>query len=437
MNSNLWPAPLAPHPLEARIEVPGSKSMTNRALVLAALADSPSVIRKPLVARDTQLMADGLQALGVRIERADAVSWHITPAARLQGPATIDVGNAGTVMRFLPAVAVLAEGEVAFRGDPRASERPVAVVLDALRSLGASITGDRVPFTVEGHGVVRGGMVTLDASTSSQFVSALLLTGARFDRGVEVVHDGPPVPSQPHIDMTVAMLRDAGVAVDTTTRNRWRVPPGPIAAHTIDIEPDLSNAGPFLAAAMVTGGAITIAGWPQRTTQAGAALRELFEAMGGTCTFDNTGLTLRGPARLLGLRADLHAVGELAPVVAAVCVLAATPSELTGIAHLRLHETDRLAALAHELTSLGAKVDETADGLRIDPVPREAFAGSAFRTYDDHRLATAAAVIGLVVPGIRIENIETTGKTMPQFTELWRDMVEGGSRPASSTKGRA
>jgi 3-phosphoshikimate 1-carboxyvinyltransferase len=336
------------------------------------------------------------------------------------------VGNAGTVMRFLPPVAALADGDVSFHGDERASERPIGAVLDALRALGVGVTGDAVPCTVHGTGSVRGGEVVIDASSSSQFVSAMLLAGARYDDGLTVVHVGDPVPSQPHIEMTIAMLRSVGVDVRVSQSRdgapRWTVPPGPIEGSEVEVEPDLSNAAPFLAAAMVTGGTVVIPGWPSRTSQAGDALRHLFADMGGSCTLGSEGLTARGSDELLGIDVDLHDVGELTPVVAAVCALATSPSTLRGIAHLRLHETDRLAALARELTALGAKVDELDDGLRIDPAPLH---GGVFHTYDDHRLATAAAVLGLVVPGVFVENIDTTAKTMPEFVELWRTMLEG------------
>jgi 3-phosphoshikimate 1-carboxyvinyltransferase len=416
-----WPAPLVADPVDAVVTVPGSKSITNRALVLASLADGPGTIRRPLHARDTELMVGALKSLGARIDEVDG-RLEVLPPATITGGASIDVGNAGTVMRFVPPVAALADGEVEFHGDERAGERPVGPVLDALRALDVEIDGDAVPFTVRGRGAVRGGEVVVDASSSSQFVSALLLVGARFDEGLSVVHHGDPVPSLPHIAMTVAMLREAGVAVDTSTPDRWAVAPGPIAARDVEVEPDLSNAAPFLAAAMVTGGQVVIPGWPKRTNQAGDALRDLFADMGGSCTLGSEGLTARGPDALLGVDVDLHDVGELTPVVAAACALATTPSTLRGIAHLRLHETDRLAALARELTALGASVEELEDGLRIDPAPLH---GGVFRTYDDHRLATAAAVLGLVVPGVYVENVETTAKTMPEFVQLWRSMLEG------------
>lgn len=419
---DLWLAPTRlDDPIDATVTVPGSKSITNRALVLAALADGPGTIRRPLYARDTELMIAGLRALGVDIEADDDGRLSVLPHP-LRGDVRVDVGNAGTVMRFLPPVAALANGDVSFHGDERASERPVGPVLDGLRALGADITGDAVPFTVHGTGALPGGSVTIDASSSSQFVSALLLAGARFDEGVTVVHDGPPVPSQPHIAMTVSMLREVGVEVDDSQPERWAVAPGPIAARDLEVEPDLSNAAPFIAAAMVTGGTVVIPGWPMRTTQPGDALRFLFAEMGGSCTLGTEGLTARGPDALLGIDVDLHEVGELTPVIAAVCALATTPSTLRGIAHLRLHETDRLAALARELNALGANVIELEDGLRIDPAPLH---GGVFHTYDDHRLATAGAVLGLVVPGVYVENVETTAKTMPEFVDLWLSMLEG------------
>ena len=416
-----WPAPLVADPVDAVVTVPGSKSITNRALVLAALADGPGVIRRPLHARDTELMVEALRSLGAQIHEVEG-RIEVLPSLSFAGGASVDVGNAGTVMRFLPPVAALADGVVEFHGDDRAAERPVGQVLDALRALDVEIDGDVVPFTVRGRGSVRGGEVVVDASSSSQFVSALLLVGARFDEGLTLVHDGEPVPSRPHIDMTVAMLRDAGVRVDSSVPDRWVVTPGPIGARELEVEPDLSNAAPFLAAAMVTGGQVVVPGWPKRTTQAGHALRDLFADMGGSCTLGSEGLTARGPDALLGIDVDLHDVGELTPVVAAVCALATTPSTLRGIAHLRLHETDRLAALARELTALGANVEELDDGLRIEPAPLH---GGVFHTYDDHRLATAAAVLGLVVPGVYVENVETTAKTMPEFVQLWRSMLEG------------
>ncbi|GAB3487391.1 3-phosphoshikimate 1-carboxyvinyltransferase [Nocardiopsis coralliicola] len=417
----LWPAPTAPGPVSGTVALPGSKSMTNRALVLAALSEGPCTVRRPLRSRDTELMAGALRALGADIA-ADGADWRVAPAA-LRGPAQLDVGNAGTVMRFVPPLAALADGAISFDGDPRARERPVGPLLDALRTLGADIDdGGRgaLPLTVRGTGALKGGRVVLDASGSSQFVSALLLAGARFDDGVEIRHDGPPVPSRPHLAMTAAMLRAAGVSVETPEPDVWTVAPGPVSTAEIDVEPDLSNAAPFLAAALVTGGAVTVAGWPQETTQPGDVLRSLFTRMGGAAAFGPDGLTLRGTGSVHGITADLREVGELTPTIAAVAALADSPSRLTGIAHLRRHETDRIAALAAEVNRLGGDAEELPDGLVIRPRPLH---GGVFRSYDDHRMATSGAVLGLAVPGVEVEDIATTGKTLPDFPGLWERVV--------------
>ncbi|MGH3344109.1 MAG: 3-phosphoshikimate 1-carboxyvinyltransferase [Carbonactinosporaceae bacterium] len=423
MSAALWPAPTASAPVDAAVTMPGSKSLTNRALVLAALAAEPSTIRRPLHSRDTELMVAGLRALGVEIdERADA--WAVTPH-RLRGPARVDVGNSGTVMRFLLPVAALAAGEVHFDGDPRARERPLLPLVAGLRDLGVRIDdGGRgsLPLTVLGAGTVPGGAVTIDASPSSQFVSALLLAAPRFGEGLTVRHEGPAVPSLPHIAMTIDLLRETGAAVDDTVADRWRVRPGPLRGRDVLVEPDLSNAAPFLAAALVTGGRVTVVGWPERTTQAGDALRTLLTRMGGHCQLGSEGLTVTGSGRVHGIDADLHESGELTPVIAAAVALADSPSTLRGIAHLRAHETDRLAALAKELGNLGGDVRDTADRLQIRPRPLH---GGVFATYDDHRLATAAAVIGLAVPGVQVENVATTAKTLPGFAELWSAMLGG------------
>ncbi|MDT0378070.1 3-phosphoshikimate 1-carboxyvinyltransferase [Streptomyces sp. DSM 42041] len=447
----LWPAPLAADPVDATVTVPGSKSVTNRALVLASLAAEPGWLRRPLRSRDTLLMASALRTMGVEIEETASSStapvsgtagsgevWRVIPAG-LHGPATVDVGNAGTVMRFLPPVATLADGPVRFDGDPRSYERPLHGVIDALRALGARVDDDRrgaLPLTVHGAGSLEGGAVEIDASSSSQFVSALLLSGARFNQGVEVRHVGGRLPSMPHIRMTVEMLRAAGARVDTPEdggeADVWRVTPGALLGRDVVVEPDLSNAQPFLAAALVTGGRVTVPDWPRYTTQAGDALRDILTAMGGSCELDEHGLTCTGSGRVRGVDIDLGEVGELTPGIAAVAALADGESVLRGVAHLRLHETDRLAALAQEINGLGGDVTETEDGLRIRPRPLHA---GVFHTYDDHRLATAGAVLGLAVDGVRVENIATTGKTLPDFPELWHGML--GTSAASPAGARA
>jgi 3-phosphoshikimate 1-carboxyvinyltransferase len=416
--SGAWRAPYAGGPVDAVASLPGSKSLTNRALVLAALADGPSVIGRALVSRDTMLMARALTSLGAQVDTSGA-DWQVVPGL-LRGGVEIDCGLAGTVTRFVPPVAGLVTGAVGFDGDPHMRRRPVAEVLDALRTLGVRIEGDRLPFTVHGTGTVRGGTVTLDASGSSQFVSALLLAGARFDEGVDVLHDGKPVPSQPHLDMTVAVLREHGIEVDDAEPHRWRVSPGPVRALDRVIEPDLSNAAPFLALAAATGGRVTVRDWPRATTQAGDALRDLLGRMGCTVELTGEGLTVTGADRLDGLDADLHDVGELTPVLAALCALAAGPSYLRGIAHIRGHETDRLAALATELRALGADVTEHADGLELRPARMHA---GVFHTYADHRMAHAGALLGAAVEGIELDDVAATGKTFPDFPGAWTRVV--------------
>ena len=420
-NTEGWPAPRPQGAVNGQVTVPGSKSISNRALILAAISDGPSTLSGLLAARDTSLMRSALVALGVGISERDGLVT-VTPGS-LKGPASVDCGLAGTVMRFVPPVAALADGVVSFDGDLYARERPMDVILGALRTLGVQIddqgTG-RMPYAVNGSGSVRGGKVTLDASGSSQFVSALLLAGARYDEGVDLRHDGKPVPSQPHLDMSVAMLRERGVQVDDSEPNRWVVAPGPIHALDTAIEPDLSNAAPFLAAAIVTGGSVTVTGWPSETTQPGGQLPEIFSRFGAEVSLGADGLTVRGTGRIAGVDLDLSEVGELSPVLAAVAVLADGPSYLRGIAHLRNHETDRLAALETEFNALGGDVNQTADGLEIRPKPLH---GGLFGTYHDHRMAHAAAVVGLAVDGVRIENIGTTAKTMPEFPDLWSALV--------------
>jgi 3-phosphoshikimate 1-carboxyvinyltransferase len=432
-----WPAPPARGPLAALVTIPGSKSLTNRELVLAALADAPGRVLAPLVARDSDLMVAGLRALGTRIEESPG-ALRVLPG-RLAGPAAIDTGLAGTVMRFLPPVAALAEGHVTFDGDEAARERPMGAVLRALSAVGVSVDDggrDRLPVTIHGTGSVAGGRVEIDASASSQFVSALLLAGARYEEGIDVVHVGKPIPSLPHIAMTVEVLRQRGVSVDDGEPNRWHVSPGPISTRDVVIEPDLSNAAPFLAAALVAGGQVTITGWPERTTQPGGQLPWLLQALGGEVTSLDGTLTVSGTGHITGADLDLHEVGELTPVIAAVSAFADGPTLLRGIAHLRHHETDRLAALATELRRVGVPADETTDGLSIRPTGG-ALVPARMPTYGDHRMVHAAALLGLRAPGTVIADVGTVAKTLPTFCALWTSMlgIDGETSPRNGSDG--
>jgi 3-phosphoshikimate 1-carboxyvinyltransferase len=408
--------------VRATIQVPGSKSITNRALVLAALASEPTVLHRPLVSRDSTLMADALRALGVSVQQSED-RWMVTPAP-LRGPAQVDVGLAGTVMRFVPPMAALADGPVAFDGDARARERPLAPLIDALRGVGATVDdGGRgaLPMTVVGKGGLIGGDVSIDATSSSQLLSALLLSAPRFDNGLSVRHSGGRMPSAPFVDLTVAMLRDRGVEVDVAER-QWLVHPGDITGGEVQVEPDLSTAAPFLAAALVAGGEVRLRNWPRASLQAGAATPAVLTEMGARAAFDGNDLVVTGDGTVAGVDVDLADNPELACVLAAVAAVAMTPTRLRGIGHMRGHETDRLAALATELGGLGAKVTEHDDGLTIEPAQLR---GGIFRTYDDHRLVMAAAVLGLVVPGVLVENVETAGKTYPGFAQVWTAAVTG------------
>ena len=415
----VWTTPHRATPVDAVVGLPGSKSLTARALILAALSDGPSRLVRPLRARDTDLMADALRALGVQIAE-DGEDWLVTPG-ELRGPADVDAGLAGTVLRFLPPVAALASGPVRLDGDPRMRERPNAGLIAALRELGVEIDDagrGKAPFTVHGTGHVRGGAVTVDASESSQIVSGLLLAAARFDEGIDLAVSGS-VPSMPHVEMTVTTLREHGVDVTPTERG-WRVAPGPITALDRVLEPDLSNAAPFLAAALVTGGRVTVRDWPEVTTQPGAQLDRLLGEMGADVVRTSEGLQVTGGGRIRGLTADLHEVGELTPVLAALCALADGPSRLTGIGHLRGHETDRLQALDEVLSAVGARVEQLPDGLVIEPGPGRP---ARLDSYADHRMVMAAAVLGLAIDGVEVTGADAVSKTLPDFVDRWAGLL--------------
>jgi 3-phosphoshikimate 1-carboxyvinyltransferase len=429
MEPGRWRAPVAHGPVRATVRLPGSKSISNRALMLAALSDSPSRLRGLLKARDTSLAIAALRVLGNSLKE-DGTGLAVSGGSLAAGQAVgVDVGNAGTVMRFLPAVAALSGGMVAFDGDPRARERPIGALLGALRALGVSIDdGGRgaLPFTINGSGAVRGGAVTLDASGSSQLVSGLLLAAARFDLGVEVQHEGPPVPSLPHIEMTVRMIADAGAEVEVGAGERpdfWRVRPGRLNLGDFRVEPDLSNAGPFLAAALVTGGSVTIRDWPSDSLQAADAILDVLTRMGGAVSSSPEGLTITGSGVINPIVADLRDIPELCLPLTSVAALGSGPSTFTGVGHTRLQETDRLAAITKEINALGGDITELPDSLTIRPRPLRAEPGHVFESYDDHRMVMAGAVLGLAVPGIEVTNVATVGKTFPDFTALWGELA--------------
>jgi len=427
----IWTAPHTTTPVHATVTVPGSKSQTNRALLLAGLAaaqgQGTSTIGGALRSRDTDLMIGALRTLGLSV---DGSGPELTVSGRLApGPgARVDCGLAGTVLRFVPPLAALADSVVEFDGDEQARARPIAPLLDALRALGVRIDGTGLPFRVQGSGSVAGGTVAIDASASSQFVSGLLLSAASFSEGLTVQHTGSTLPSAPHIAMTIAMLRQAGVDVDDSVPNSWHVRAGAVAARHWEVEPDLTNAIPFVAAAVVSGGTVRITGWPATSVQPADDILSVLGKLNSVVTQTDSFLEVRGAADYPGFDVDLRAVGELTPSVAALAALA-TPgsvSRLSAIAHLRGHETDRLAALSAEINRLGGDCQETPDGLVITATPLRA---GTWRAYADHRMAMAGAIVGLRVAGVQVDDIGATAKTLPEFPQLWARMLADGEEP--------
>lgn len=446
----VWQAPCVPTPINTTVVIPGSKSLTNRYFALAALCGEPTRIHAPLIARDTILMARALESMGTQVDLGEDVTT-ITPA-HLHG-GNVNVGLAGTVMRFIPALAMLAEGSVHIDGDAGARQRPMGAIVDGLRQLGVRVEAgqnkdgeDALPLDIYGRGAdgIEGSIVNIDASASSQFISALMLAAPGTTSGLDIRHHGDTLPSTPHVAMTVNLLRHAGIRVETFSDfysldqvsssvappSRWIVHSGTPHLGEVCVEPDLSNAGPFLAAAMLTGGVVHIPNFPRKTTQPGVFYRNIFEGMGGRSSFDGDTYELRGSHSIRGIDMDMHDVGELVPTVAAVCAFAENPSVLRNIGQLRGHETDRLAALECELQRLGCLAQVRENDLHIKPAPLHP---ACLRTYNDHRMATFGAIIGLRVKGVEVENIATTAKTFPQFAQMWGEMASGANeiRPHS------
>jgi len=419
-----WLAPTISHAVSGTVSLPGSKSLTNRELVLSALADSPSMLVAPLESRDSSLMIGSLVSLGTQITRKEGNITILPATTDMELNVQIDCGLAGTVMRFVPPMAALFKGSVTFDGDKEARLRPMSTTIDSLRKLGVIVEDEgrgTLPFAITSNGVIAGGEIEIDASASSQFVSGLLLAAPRFTKGLKLRHVGQSVPSLPHIEMTVSCLKARGVEVYQPEANLWVVEPGPIHGKEVVIEPDLSNAGPFLAASLVTGGRVRIKNWPIETTQVGKHFVAILQQMGSTVSFDGRDLVIVGSDQIKGIDIDLSIGGELAPVIIALAVLADSPSRITGIAHLRGHETNRLLALTTEINKLGGNAKELEDGIEITPT--EKMHGGIWDTYSDHRMATAAAIIGLRVSGITVSDVSVVSKTMPDFVSMWSSLI--------------
>ena len=420
-----WKAPTIKHALAGTVELPGSKSLTNRELVLSALAATPSELVAPLESRDSQLMIQALSNLGAQITSTKQKgNLEIMPApSDMKVNTEINCGLAGTVMRFVPPIAGLFEGEIRFDGDDAARKRPMQTTIDSLRKLGVEVIADGagLPFGIKSSGTIEGGELEIDASASSQFVSGLLLAAPRFSKGLKLSHIGKDLPSLPHIEMTLKTLRSRGIKATQTSETSWEVQPGTIQGRRVVIEPDLSNAGPFMAAALVVGGSVTIKNWPTETTQVGKQFIPILTAMGAEITRDGLDLLVSGTGTINGIEIEMSEAGELAPVIIALATLANSESRITGIGHLRGHETDRLKALTTEINKIGGKATELEDGIAISPT--QSLHGGDWETYGDHRMATAAAIIGLAVPEITVKNIEVVNKTMPEFVALWNQML--------------
>lgn len=444
-----WLAPQTEGPLYSTVVLPGSKSQTSRAFVIGSIAQKPLEVTGALASRDTYLAACAMEQFGARFTFDDeGTTLTIHPPETLRGGGTINCGLAGTVMRFGSALAAFTDGQTTLVGDEAASHRPLKPLMDSLKSLGAKVEyGGRkgyLPVTITGveapsrrkaarkarkHSL--GSPVRVDTSSSSQYLSALLLASPLIPESIVLRAEGR-LPSWPYVAMSIDMLADQDVNVRRVSSWSWRTDPVRPAGNPIDIEPDLSNAGPFLAAALLAGGSVTIKDWPVRTDQVGKYWLELLPQFGASVALSGNGLTVTAPQGLTweGLELDLGPCGELAPTVAALCLFATTPSTLIGISHLRGHETDRLEALVTEIKRLGGSAQETYDGLHIIPAPLH---GAALESYEDHRMATFGAIVGLRVPGCGVADIGTTAKTLPDFPQRWAAMLTGQPSPPPLT----
>lgn len=423
-----YTAPDVDHAVHASITIPGSKSLTNRELMIAAVADGPGRLIRPLHSDDSRRMIEALQQLGVGIEEVESDGEFgpdllITPAP-LRGGITVNCGQAGTVMRFIAPLAGLADDDVEITADENSLHRPMGPIITALRDLGVDVDDEgtwSLPFTVRGRGRVRGGRVEVDATESSQFVSGLLLAAPRFDIGLHIVHTGAHLPSVPHIDMTIDSLSRRGIRIERPAAGEWLVEAGVPRAKDIAIEPDLSNAAPFLAAALLTEGEVTVNGWPLHSTQPGGLLPEILHALGAHTSRHAGALTVRGGDGIRAIDIDLSAASELTPTIVGLAAFADGPTTIRGVGHIRTHETDRIAALIGNLRALGGEAEELPDGLRIFPRPLHS---GVWPAHHDHRMATTGALIGLRVPGVEIDDIGTTAKTLPEFTQIWEQMLK-------------
>ena len=446
---DLWKAPFVKDNIDALVEIPGSKSLSNRYLILVALGSKPVVLKGLLRSRDTELMMSALKIFGVRFEEMESYTsvLVIPPHGNIfdiADGAVVNCGLAGTVMRFVTALSLFANKPIRFDGDKQAYARPMKPVLDGLEQLGAHVKyhGEVgfLPFSIippknfgsyeinDQQTTHQNHVVRIDSSSSSQFISALLLIASRIPGGLCIEHIGSKLPSMPHIRMTMEDIRKAGGVVDMSESGVWHVKEHDLTLpDEVVVEPDLSNAAPFIGAALIAGGCVKIPNWPFETTQPGGLLPRILEQMGAEVFLEHESLNSgvlcvksNGSIKAIS-NLDLSAAGEITPSIAAMLAFADGVSELHGIAHLRGHETNRLDAIVTELKRVGIGAEELDDGIRI--IPSRNMHGEVMETYADHRMATFASMLGLRIPNITIKNIATTRKTIPDFPGMWCKMI--------------
>jgi 3-phosphoshikimate 1-carboxyvinyltransferase len=407
------------HPIRGEVRPPGSKSYTNRALVLAALASGKSVLRGALFSDDTLHMARSLEALGFgMVADRDARRFEIVgaggdvPAER----ASVFVGNSGTTARFLPPLMALGHGSYELDGNDAMQKRPIQPLLDAMTALGAKATSVRAngcpPIRVDAEGL-EGGTARMPGGVSSQYFSALLMVGPCTKRGITLEVDGDLV-SKPYIDVTMQAMQAFGAGARREGYARFVAPPGAYRATEYDVEPDASGASYFFAAAAVTRGRVVVPGLGSRSLQGDLDFVRLLERMGCRVRQTETETEVEGTGELRGIEADMSNLSDTAQTLAAVAPFASGPTRVTGIGFIRRKETNRIAAVVTELNRLGIRAEEHADGFVVHPgTPKPA----RIETYDDHRMAMSFAVIGLGAPGIEIADPGCVSKTFPEFFE--------------------
>lgn len=414
-------------PVDATVSVPGSKSVTNRALIVAALANGPSTILNPLFSDDSYWLMETLTRLGftVKADREEAEITILGQAGKIPNhdpQLEVYVGNAGTAARFLPPLLSLGGDEYRIDGTPRMRERPVHNLVESLRQLGGNISygGEegRFPLVISGGGM-RGGVARVESSKSSQFLSGLLMS-APYATGKTVLEVEGDLVSRPYIGITIGVMKSFGVEVDVDEEHgRYTVSPGVYEPRKYEVEPDASAASYFMAAAAVTGGRIRIPGLGSETSQGDMRFLEVLESMGCNVDVRSDHVEVRGPRRLKGVEVDMNEFSDTMMTLAAIAPFAESPTTIKNIEHTRHQETDRIHAVANELARLGVKVEEKQSFLCIIPSSSVTFGSrvrpATVRTYEDHRMAMSFAVVGLVAPGIGIENPACVTKTFPDY----------------------